>query len=146
MTNLRLRYGDAVDQSATVVDVSSDFTPDFKSRCSLEYELGRAQSEHEAIARGQRQTSDPVDEPMGPFASGSREILVNGQRHAVATLTYGDYHAFRFDFRGVHVTVVSRHEVPGLLSFELIADLTPYLPGSPDREELRRQLGETRRG
>jgi len=140
ITSVRLRYGDAADQSATVVDITSDFTPDFKSFCPLEYELVRAQNEYQAIARGELDISDPPDEPEGPFTRGSAEILLNGAQQTIATLTYADYHALRFEFNGVHVTVVSRYEMPGPLSFEPITDLTPYLPGALDREDLRRHL------
>jgi len=145
VTAVGIRYGDAADPSATVIDVVSDFTPEFASCCPLEYELGRAQNEYEAIARGEREITAPLDAPDGPFGQGTGEILVVGAPQAVAVVTYGDYRAFRFEVNGVHVTVVSRDETPGVLSFYPITDLTPYLPGALDREELRRQLRERRR-
>jgi hypothetical protein len=135
-----IRYGDATDRSATVLDVTSDFTPDFESRCPLRYELGRARHEYDAIARGELEISDPVGEPGGPFGSGKREILVSGAAEGVRIVTCGDYRAFRFESGGVHVTAVGRYELPGRLCFEPITDLTRYLPGEIDREELRRQL------
>jgi hypothetical protein len=145
VTAVCLRYGDAADQSAAVIDVTSDFTPGFESRRPLEYELGRAQNEYEALARGERDASDPVDEPEGPFTQRTGEILLDGIPQTVAILGYGDYQAFRFEAGGVHVTVVGRHDRPDQLRFEPVADLTPYLPGTPDREELRSHLREMRR-
>ena len=141
---ISLWYGEPVDPSATVIDITSDFTPEFESCCRLEYELGRAQHEYEAIARGERQIMAPPEEPVGRFAQGSGEIPVEGTRQAVAVLTDGDYHVFRFEFSGAHVTVVGRYDITGLLCFERITDLTPYLPAAPDREELRRYLRERR--
>jgi hypothetical protein len=145
VTVVCLRYGDAADQSAAVIDVTSDFTAGFESRRPLEYELGRAQNEYEALARGERETSDPVDEPECPVTQRSGEILLDGIPQTVAIRGYGDYQAFRFEADGVHVTVVGRHVTPGQLRFEPIADLTPYLPSTPDREELRSHLREMRR-
>jgi len=145
LTSACLRYGDAADQSAAVIDVTSDFTPGFESRRPLEYELGSAQNEYEALARGAREISDPVDEPARPCTQRRDEILLDGIPQAVAIIVCGDYQAFRFEAGGVHVTVVGRYDPPGQLCFEPIADLTPHLPATMDREELRRQLRDMRR-
>jgi hypothetical protein len=92
LTAVCLRYGDAADPSASVIDIWSDFTPEFKSCSPLEYELGRAWHEYEAMARGEREISDPPDEPEGPFTQGGAEILVEGSRQEVEVLTYRDLH------------------------------------------------------
>ncbi len=145
VTGVRIRYGNPADQAAEVIEITSDFTPDCESCCPLEYELGRAQHEYEAMAMGEREIADPVDEPDGPFAQASDEILVDAMPREVAVVSLGDYRALRFTSGGVHATVVGRYRAPVRLSFEPIADLTPYFPGVIDREELRRQLKEMRR-
>jgi hypothetical protein len=144
ITSIRLRYGDASDSSAKIIEVTSDFTPECASCCPLEYELGRARHEYAALARGEREISGPPDVPSGPFSSSTGEILLDGKQHVIATTACGDYYAFQFEFKSsVHVTVVGRHQEPARLSFKQVDDLDPYFP-RVDREYLRRQLREMR--
>ena len=48
----------------------------------------------------------PLPTSRGGFTPGTAEIIVNGERRTVATLTYRKYHAFRFSQRNVLVTVI----------------------------------------
>lgn len=127
LSGMSLTYGSPTDLSALFIEVTTDFTAGHEDSSPLEYVLGEADHLDAAPARGDRHPRPLPDEPDGPFAHGTAEIIVEGERRTVATLSYRQYHAFRFEQRDVLVTVISRHRLPDLPAFAPVTDLEPYL-------------------
>jgi hypothetical protein len=137
---MSLTYGSATDLSAMFIEVTTDFTTTHEDSSPLEYVLGEADHLDAATARGDQHPRPLPDEPDGPFTHGTAEIIVEDERRTVATLTYRQHHAFRFEQRNVLVTVVSRHQLPDLPALAPVTDLEPYLQqnAAARRDQLQR--------
>ena len=126
LSSMSLTYGSPTDLSAMFIEVTTDFTAGHEDSSPLEYVLSEADHLDAAAARGDRHPR-PLPDEAGGFTPGTAEIIVDGERRTVATLTYRKYHAFRFEQRNVLVTVISRPELPDLPAFAPVTDLEPYL-------------------
>jgi hypothetical protein len=140
LSSMSLAYGSSTDLSAMFIEVTTDFTTGHEDSSPLEYVLGEADHLDAATARGDQHPRPLPDEPDGPFTHGTAEIIVEGERRTVATLTYRQHHAFRFQQRNVLVTMVSRHQLPDLPVLAPVTDLEPYLQqtAAARREQLQR--------
>jgi hypothetical protein len=132
LDSISLLYGDCLDLPAPFVEVitrwdgrpAGDLPPYAR-------ELGRAVHRDEAIARGKWWTMTAGDpKPAGgPFEPGRIDIVVGGTPSRVGTVSFRDYLAFSFPVQDAEVTVVSRHPLPDLPHFDLVADLEPFCTG-----------------
>ena len=137
---MTLRYGNERDLSATLIDVTTDFSAGHEDSCPVEYELGRAEHRDSAIARGDHHWANPLDEPAGPFGTGTVQIVIDGRQRAVPTLTHKHYHGCQFEHGSVLVTLVCRNALPDPLVLAMITDLEPYLRNRVDREVIKTWL------
>ncbi len=139
ITSMTLRYGSERDLSAPLIDITTDFTEGHKDSCPVEYELGRAEHRDFAASRGDTRP-DPLDEPAGPFGSGTLQIDIDGAQRTVPTMTYLHYHGCQFEHGRVLVTVVCRHAPPEKLVLAVVTDFEPYLRNRVDREAIKAWL------
>jgi hypothetical protein len=95
------------------------------------WELGEAERRDAAIAsRDWRALVPPQWAPVeGPFVTASAEIVVSGSRRTVPAVSYRHYTALAFAEDGAEVTVVSRHGLPAIPQFDVVADLEPFIAG-----------------
>lgn len=135
LDSISLLSGDCLDLSAPLVEVITRW--DGKSQRDagdlpqFARELGRAARRDEAIARQDwKAIGGHWGEPAGgPFVPGSTDIIVSGTRSQVPTVSYRHYLALSFRAGDAAATVVSRHPLPDLPSFDPVADLDPFCSG-----------------
>jgi hypothetical protein len=145
LDSISLLYGDCLDLSASLVEVSTRWDggrhpPDGLPPCTRE--LGAAAKRDELIARGDWTLVYEDAEPAsGPFDSGGVEIVVSGTPTRVSTVLYRDFTAFSFAAPGAEVTVVSRRLLPERPHFDPVTDLQPFCSGwASFMEELYERL------
>jgi hypothetical protein len=160
LTSLSLLYGDYVDLSKPLVEVTTHwdggswFTqgkPSGVPSSAWElipapaWELGDAERRDDALARQDwKALGYPPRIPAeGPFAPGSTEIVVSGSPREVPTVSYKHYVALSFSANDAVMTVVSRFPLPEMPRFDPVADLDSFFAGYPRSLE---ELAELRSG
>lgn len=95
------------------------------------WDVGDAEFRDSVIARQDwRALGYPRRIPAeGPFSEGSAQIMVSGTPRTVPVAYYKRYTALSFEADDVIVTVVSRHPLPELPSFDPVTDLTAFFTG-----------------
>jgi hypothetical protein len=135
LDGISLLYGDCLDLSAPLVEVSTRWDGRSQRRAGdlpqFARELGRAARRDEAIAREDwKAIGGHWGEPAaGPFVPGSADIIVSGTRSQVPTVSYQHYLTLSFKAEDAAVTVVSRHPLPDLPCFDLVTSLEPFCSG-----------------